>query len=152
MSSDKCEVSFYHLSNPVMKALPKLLERIIQSKKRCLVLCSNALEMSDLNDVLWTYASRAFLPHGSSQDLYPEQQPVLLSVDGKNLNAAEVVVVLSATIPEGLDGFERCLDLFYSNNDADEVARLAKQRYSFYQDGGYKMNYWTQNEDGGWVC
>lgn len=151
MKTNQCEVSFYHLSKyPVAKALPKLLEKIHQAENRCLVLCQNDQEMKDLNEIIWTYASRAFLPHGSITDPSPEIQPVLLSTDSKNLNSAKVIIVLSGVIPENLHEFERCLDLF-CDADGDVVVAQARKRYKSYKDDNYPLTYWTQNDEGGWV-
>jgi DNA polymerase-3 subunit chi len=151
MKNDQCEVSFYHLSRyPVVKVLPKLLEKIYQAENRCLVLCRNDQEMKDLNDVLWTYASRAFLPHGSTIDPNPEVQPILLSIDAKNLNSAKIILVLSGIIPDNIHEFERCLDLF-CDTDGDDVVAQARKRYKFYKDNNYPLTYWTQNAEGGWI-
>ena len=151
MKSDQCEVSFYHLSKyPVVKVLPKLLEKIYQAENRCLVLCQSDQEMKDLNDVIWTYSSRAFLPHGSITDPNPEIQPVLLSTDSKNLNSAKILIVLSGIVPENLHEFDRCLDLF-CDTDGDVVVAQARQRYKSYKDNNYPLTSWTQNEEGGWV-
>lgn len=104
--------------------------------------------MAELNEILWTYSSRAFLPHGSSEDPHPELQPVLLSVDGANLNSASILVVLSETVPDSCDQYEKCLDLFYDNNS--KMSARTKKRHDFYISAGYKLNYWTQSDDGSW--
>jgi DNA polymerase-3 subunit chi len=151
MNNEPIEVSFYHLSKyPVIKALPKLLEKIYQSNQRCLILCNNEQEMADLNEVLWTYSSRAFLPHGSIKDGNLELQPILLSTNTDNLNSAQIIIVLSGEVPTNLNEFTRCLDLFYTSGN-DETIAQARKRYKLYNEQGYKLTYWTQNDEGGWV-
>lgn len=132
-----------------MKALPRLLDKIYQLNKKVLILCSNQQEMSDLDEVLWTYASKAFLPHATTGDLRPERQPILLSLSSENLYQAEILVILSETIPDNVQTFERCLDLFYAETD-QQIINNAKQRLQNYQAQGFKTSYWVQNIEGNW--
>jgi len=149
--SKKCEISFYHLSKySVIKALPKLLEKVYQSGANCLVVCSNDSEMAALNEMLWTYGSKAFLPHGSTEDQDPSLQPILLSTNFTRLNDAKIIVILAENIPENIDEFERCLDIFYSNG-VDEPANKANSRYKFYKDNNHPLTYWIQDSEGAWV-
>lgn len=148
MKNNSCEVSFYHLSKyHITKALPKLLEKVNQSGKNCLVVCNDEHEMKVLDDVIWTFASRSFVPHGTINDLKPEIQPILLSTTTDNLNKSEIIVMLTEKIPGNLNEFKRCLDLFYNENEKDANA---EKRYSEYGALGCKLNYWIQNAEGNW--
>ncbi len=58
-------VDFYHLqSSPVERALPQLLERIIASGNRAVVLAASQDRIEVLANVLWTFDPNSWLPHG----------------------------------------------------------------------------------------
>lgn len=148
MKISDCEIGFYHLSKyQVFRALPRLLDKILQLNKNCLILCSDQQEMLALDEVIWTFASKAFLPHGTICDQNPEIQPVLLTTELKNLNNAEILIILNQTLPVELSGFKRCIDMFYNEATIDKDAEARLQKY---RDHGHKVVYWIQNEEGNW--
>ena len=143
------EISFYHLQRqPLERALPKLLERVIASSMKALVLADNEERIGMLNSTLWTYDQDSFLPHGSDKEGDAALQPVYLTVNEDNPNRANVLVLVDGGQHKDLAHFDRCLDMF-DGNDQDAVTQ-ARQRWKIYKDAGHAVTYWQQNDGGKW--
>lgn len=143
------EIGFYHLvATPLEKALPKLLEKVLGSGARAVVLAGSPERVEALNGLLWTYAPNGFLPHGSAKDGKAERQPIWLTAADENPNGASILVLTDGTTASSLPSYARCLDVF---DGADETAVAdARQRWKTYKDAGHTLTYWQQTESGGW--
>lgn len=143
------DISFYHLtSSPLEAALPRLLEKVIASGKRAVILAASEEKMETLNSVIWTYSTKTFLPHGSRNDEFPAEQPIYLTTEEENPNGADILVVTEGMEPQFMAGFERCLDLFDGSNESE--TQKARQRWSRYKQEQHMLSYWQQNAKGGW--
>jgi DNA polymerase-3 subunit chi len=143
------EVSFYHLlTTPLDVALPKLLERVLGLGLRAVVINPSPQRVESLNNALWTYDPASFLPHGSSVDGYPAEQPIWLTHQDENPNGAQVVVVTDGASVGDLGRYVRCLDIF--NGGDDEAVAAARARYRAALDLGHSLTYYRQTETGGW--
>lgn len=141
------DVNFYHLQRSTLEsALPKLLEKILQAGKRAVVMARSEERVTALNALLWTYDPNAFLPHGSKADGHAPEQPVWLTAEDENPNAATVLVLTDGAATAHLRDYERCLELF-DGNDPDRVAE-ARQRWAGYRQEGHAVTYWQQGERG----
>lgn len=144
------EISFYHLTvTPLEKATPALVERAYDAGLRVHVLC-NAARKAALDAALWTYHPRKFLPHGTDDDtkIAPERQPILISAELANLNSATVLAVTNGAEIADFGSFERVLDIFDGNIDADLAT--ARKRWKAYKEAGHSLRYWFQDEKGKW--
>ena len=95
MKSKSCEISFYRLTTlPISKAAPKLIEKIYYSKQRLVVIAENEVMMKTLDDGLWVYSTKHFIPHGTFADEHPSDQPVYLTTKLENPNNATLVMAL----------------------------------------------------------
>ena len=69
MGEAVAEARFYHLLRvPLERALPQLLERCLASQWRAAVRLGSAERVAALDQHLWTYGERHFLPHGTVRD------------------------------------------------------------------------------------
>ena len=136
-------VDFYHLEqSTVERALPPLLERVIQAGYRAVVLASSPNKVEVFADVLWTYNPNTWLPHGTEKDGRPADQPIWLTDCDENPNQAKVLVLTDGMISEKMPSFERCLDLFDGNNSEDIIA--ARKRWSAANTAVHELQYWHQ--------
>jgi DNA polymerase-3 subunit chi len=143
------DISFYHLQRRSLEeTLPKLLERVIASKQRAVVLAESEEQVEAISSRLWTYDADSFLPHGSARDGFPAQQPIYLTSGEENPNGATILVLIDGRLPGFLSGFARCLDLF--NGHDPESVQGARERWRAYKAGGHPVTYWQQNDDGRW--
>jgi DNA polymerase III subunit chi len=144
------EIRFYHFEQRrVDQALPSLLEHALEEGRRVLVRASSEEMVAALNERLWTYDDASFLPHGAAGDGDPMEQPIFLTSELENPNAATVLVQLSgAEASEADDAFELVVLMF----DGRDEAALAHARGEWrrLKDLGRTISYWRESDEGGW--
>ena len=143
------EIGFYHLvRTPLEKALPKLLEKVLESGARAVVMAGSEERVESLASLLWTYHPNSFLPHGTARDGKPAAQPIWLTGLDENPNGAGILVLTDGAASERLADYARCLEIF-DGGDAEAVNR-ARERWRAYKEAGHSLTYWQQTETGGW--
>lgn len=144
------DIRFYHLtSSPLERALPQLMEKALGAGFRVVIKTRDEAAMDKLNALLWTYNPNSFLPHGSAKDGNPTAQPVYLTYEEENPNEATLLAITDGSTAPSPDSYARVLDLF----DGDDAAAVqaARTRWKTYKDAGHALQYWQQNENGGWT-
>lgn len=143
------DIGFYHLVRwPLERALPKLLEKVLESGARAVVMAGSEERVESLASLLWTYHPNSFLPHGTARDGKPEQQPIWLTERDENPNGATILVLTDGAGSEAVERYARCLEIF-DGGDPDAVAR-AREHWRIYKDAGHTVTYWQQTDTGGW--
>jgi len=143
------EIGFYHLTtSPLERALPRLLEKILEAKKRAVIICGSEERLDFLNTSLWTLGKLSFIPHGSAKEGFPEDQPIWLTLNDENPNGSEFIVLTDGVECPSLGTYERCLDLFDGNDE--EALLSARDRWKRYKEAGHTVTYWKQTEKGSW--
>lgn len=143
------EVLFYHLEvRPLEAVLPQLLEKTLERGWRAVVEIGSTERAEALDAHLWTYRDDAFLPHGRAGEDNEARQPVVLTTDGANPNAATVRFFVDRAVPAGIEGYERIVYLF-SGHDPDAIAE-ARIAWKALQAGN-SVTYWQQEPSGRWV-
>lgn len=142
-------ISFYHLQRTSLdRVLPRLLEKVLESGHRAVVVAGSEEQVEALGTALWTYEQRSFLPHGSAADGHADRQPVYLTAADENPNGSDVLVLVDGAASANLDGFDRVLDMF-DGHDASAV-EAARARWRDLKEAGHELTYWQQTERGGW--
>jgi DNA polymerase-3 subunit chi len=143
------EINFYHLTRSTLEqALPRLLEKALQTGQRVLVLAGSVERVEALNAHLWTYDPNSFVPHGSAQDGNAAEQPIWLSAEDENPNGASLLFLTDGATSARLAEFNRCFELF-DGRDESAVA-VARERWKQLKAEGHVIAYWQQNDKGGW--
>ena len=101
-----------------------------------------------LNQLLWTYSERSFLPHGSGRDGEAVLQPIWLTSAEENPNGAEVLFLTDSADHGDVGGFRLVCEVF-DGRDAEAVA-AARGRWVRYRDAGHAVTSWQQTDRGGW--
>jgi DNA polymerase-3 subunit chi len=143
------EFSFYHLRNVGLdRALPRLLERVVERGMRAVVLAGSTERQEYLNSLLWTYDPDSFLAHGSAGDGNAAQQPIYLTTTEENPNGAKVLVLVDGGNVSFAGTFDRCLDIFDGGDPA--AVSAARERWRSAKAAGFDVTYWQQSEQGRW--
>jgi DNA polymerase-3 subunit chi len=143
------EVSFYHLERQSLdQVLPKLMERVIGAGLRAVVLAGSSERVDRLNTLLWTYDDGSFLPHGCRADGNVAEHPIFLTTEEENPNGATVLAVIDGVKATYIGDFDRCLDIFNGNDEAD--VSDARERWKKYKADGHEVVYWQQSPQGKW--
>jgi DNA polymerase-3 subunit chi len=142
-------VDFYHLTRSGLdRALPRLLEKVLQSGARAVVQAGSKERVEALNAHLWTYDDRGFLPHGSSADGHAERQPLWLTDIDENPNGAAILILTDGARSDHVADYDRCLEMFDGNDEA--AVAEARRRWTAYKEVGHEVRYYQQTERGGW--
>lgn len=145
------EVLFYHLERRSLEeVLPGLLEKSLQRGWKALLLADSADRADAIDTMLWTYDDHSFLPHAQAGDGDASRQPVLITVEEGNGNAAEILFCVGGTGPdwadEKLSQFARIVLLF----DGRDPAALdgARKNWKEARGAGHDVTYWKESPSG----
>jgi DNA polymerase III subunit chi len=144
------EVRFHHLERRrVDQALPRLLERALEEGRRVLVRASSEEMVAALNERLWTYDDASFLPHGAAGDGDPMTQPIFLTSELENPNAATMLVRLSGVEAVETDDAFDLVVLMFDGRDEAALAH-ARGEWRRLKDQSRTISYWRESDEGGW--
>jgi len=143
------EIRFYHMRQKQLdQALPEILTKALAGGYRIVIRAGDETQAERLNDLLWTYRPDSFLPHGMQKDGYAEDQPVWITSQDENPNGADVLILTSGSTTINKGDFKLCCEMF-DGRDA-EMVKSARERWKLYQEQGFDITYWQQNDKGGW--
>jgi DNA polymerase-3 subunit chi len=140
-------VDFYHLlTSPLERALPQLLEKVVQSGQRAVVLAASDDRVEALATHLWIYTTDSWMPHGTDKDGFGPDQPIWLTTRDENPNGARILVLTDGMAAARLEEYDRCLDLFDGANAESTTA--ARERWTAAKAAGHELHYWQQTDTG----
>ena len=143
------EIRFYHLrTRTAEQALPDILMKALEGKRRVVVRAPDAQAVERLNDYLWTFRADVFLPHGAKSDGHAADQPVWLTHENDNPNGADVLVLTGGADAGDPGAYALCCEMLDGGDEAAVAA--ARGRWKDYKDKGFTVTYWQQNDRGGW--
>ncbi|MBV1706708.1 MAG: DNA polymerase III subunit chi [Hyphomicrobiales bacterium] len=152
------EVWFYHLERQRIEAvLPGLVEKSRARGWRVVIETPQAELMQSLDTLLWTFRDDSFLPHGTSADAHPENQPVYLTTGPETPNGAQVRFLVAGADPTAClapasagapEPHLRVVILFDGRDDSSVAT--AREQWRALKASSHVLSYWQQTQDGGW--
>lgn len=141
--------AYAHTHKPILKSLPKLLEKVYESGARAVVVVDEHL-VDEVDSQLWTFTPLAFLPHGSSKMGMAEHQPIWITSKQENPNQAQICVLVNqgGTSDYGDLGFSRILDLYNENEESSR--EYFHKRCNSYVEKGFSLTIWADSPTGTW--
>lgn len=130
------------------QTLPPLLAKALSQGHKIMLKTSDSNTAESLSAYLWTYDPGSFLPHGTPQDPQPECQPVLVTHQDENLNAADVLILTHNAKSENLSDFKMCCEMLNGTNPQE--VQSARERWKIYKENGFEITYWQQSAQNGW--
>jgi DNA polymerase-3 subunit chi len=107
-----------------------------------------AARRDTLDAHLWTYREDSFLPHGTDEADFVENQPVLLTVSPDNPNAATVRFIVDGAEPPAVADYERIVFMF-DGYDPEQLEG-ARAQWKKLKGEGHNLTYWQQTPEGRW--
>jgi len=144
------ETLFYHLERRSLEdVLPGLVEKSRARGWKALIRADSADRADAIDTLLWTYDDQSFLPHAQLGDGEAARQPVLITMEEGNPNAAQIVFYVGGTQPadwSGLNDLSRIVLLF----DGRDATALAAARVAWKGAGaaGHDVTYWKETPSG----
>jgi DNA polymerase-3 subunit chi len=110
----------------------RLAEKAYLGDLKIGIVQANLSDARALDELLWTFNERSFVPHGLCvDDEFDPAAPVHLGLDAVKLPGVDLLVNLTDRMPEGCDRFARIAEII----DADpERLRLGRERFKSYRD------------------
>lgn len=144
------DATFYKINHTsVDKVAPKLLEKAYATDNRVVVVCAPE-RLDAFDSLLWTYASQAFLPHGTSKDGRPQDQPIWVTDHVENPNKASILMIVDDTDDQKFPGaFDRLLYLWDSRVPMADYRVFG--RIDDLKKSGIIVNEWSETADGKWT-
>ena len=144
------QVRFYHLTmRSVDETLPLLLEKTLERSKRAVVRFETQERLAAINQNLWTYNERRFLPHGSAKEGFEPDQPIWLTCEDDSPNGASYEFLLenrAALEPQRLE----MVAILFDARDEQAVQAARGQWKTLKALPELALSYWQQTLSGGW--
>jgi DNA polymerase III subunit chi len=135
-------VDFYILSSATAQQrfnfACRLTEKAYLRDLKVVVLCGAAGDAQAIDDLLWTFSERSFVPHEILRETGARDAaatataaPVQLTADLQGVGQADLLVNLSAELPADLDRFSRIAEVIDADDDR---RRLGRERFKAYRE------------------
>ena len=143
------ETLFYHLERRSLDdVLPGLIEKTLERGWRAVIRTESSERADAIDTLLWTYNEQTFLAHAQSGDGNPKRQPVLITVEDENPNAANVLFCVGGAMPswKAVDGLTRVV-LMFDGRDEEALTR-ARDAWKDAKAAGHDVTYWKESASG----
>ena len=143
------DIKFYELSvMSVEKALPQLIYKIYDKfEKPMILLLENEEQVNTYDNLLWSFSSNKFLPHGIESQDAKYYENLLITNNEKNLNQSDILISnVVANDADFLKDFKQIVFMFLASNKQSFTAQFQELKNS-----GAKCTYWQQDQAGKWV-
>jgi DNA polymerase-3 subunit chi len=132
-------VDFYVLSQDApdarLRTALRLIEKSFEQQLRTYVQTQTLADAQRLDEWLWTFNDRSFIPHEITSGA-PASHPRVLVLLGETSAPADhrqLLINLGNALPAEIDTYDRIAEIV----DVDpENKRLSRERFKAYRDGG----------------
>ena len=113
----------------------RLVEKAYEQGLRVAVRTSAPAETVEIDELLWTFSDRSFVPHGvwPADPDFATATPVLISSGALPDSHRDVLVNLGTDVPADFTAFSRICEVVAGDEDAKRRARL---RWRGYKEAG----------------
>ncbi len=113
----------------------RLAEKAYEQGLRVTVRTAGPGETAEVDDLLWTFSDRSFVPHGvwPAEPEFASTTPVMISNGALPESHRDVLINLGADVPPGYAEFSRVCEIVGGDEDAKRQARV---RWRSYKEAG----------------
>lgn len=134
------QVDFYLLQDNSAQNLMgfacRLADKAYRLGNRVFLHTESVDQTRQLDELLWTFQQKSFVPHAIYQAGQHNPPPVLLAHNAEPDASSQVLINLAAEVPLFFSRFERVAELVNQNAG---IRQHGRSRYSFYKDRGYPL-------------
>jgi len=109
----------------------RLAEKAYLRDLKVVVCSDSAADIAALDELLWTFNDRSFVPHEVYRPGAAAAAPVQLTPDLQPIGPADLLVNLSARLPARMERFARIAEVVDADDDR---RRLGRERFKAYRD------------------
>ena len=118
-------------------AVCKLTHKAFHLGHEVYILTASPEESAQLDRLLWTFSAGSFIPHAVDTGQAEKKYPVLIGEHEPPESWQDVLISLTATVPECFSRFSRVVEVVGSTPEGKQQAR---ERYRFYRERGYRLH------------
>jgi len=113
----------------------RIAEKACDQGLRVAVRTASPSETAELDDLMWTFSDRSFVPHAvwPAEPVVADETPVLLASGALPASHRDVLINLAAEAPADAAAFGRICEIVGADADAKQRARL---RWRGYREAG----------------
>lgn len=113
----------------------RLAEKVFGLGERSFVHLASEHDARELDELMWTFRDRSFLPHALAA-AGEEDVPVLLGCGQEPTADRHLLINLTSAVPTFFSRFARVAEIV----DADpQIRAQGRERFRFYKDRGYPL-------------
>jgi DNA polymerase-3 subunit chi len=143
-------VDFYVLDRSGVKSrwtfACRLAEKAYLRDLRVVLASQTREDATALDDLLWTFNERSFVPHDVHLPGGVPTAPVQIAVDLESVPAADLLVNLSDGLPVGWERFARIAEIVDGD---EEQRRRGRERFKSYRDSKLPVETHRLNDGAG---
>ena len=126
--------------NPI-KALCRILEQKYL-EQNFMILRTNSEDLQEeINEVLWTFSKKSFIPHGSKFDEQPEKHNIYITTGGEIPNSATILILYNLFKFNNYDiKYFKEIILVFDNNDS-LIVNEAREFYKKLKNDNYQLGF-----------
>ena len=152
------KISYYQTSSGrLIKAFCSLAEKCYYTGNKTTVLVNDQALAINLDQTLWTYSKKHFIPHALSTEQHPEKQPILISTDLEIKFPSPILMLINLSKDKVLDllaskekiqkyNISRCIFLNDEYADNAQIMDIIKKSHI----GSNSFESYVQNNLGTW--
>jgi DNA polymerase-3 subunit chi len=132
-------IDFYVLDGSEVRArlvyACRLAEKAFLLEQRVSLVTDSETDARTLDDLLWTFRDRSFVPHELQTTEREPETPVVIACGSQAAAHRDLLINLGSTVPAGFTGYTSIAEII----DADgERRRAGRERYRYYVDQGVR--------------
>ncbi len=126
--------------NPI-KALCRILEQKYLYQNFMILRTTSEDLQEEINEVLWTFSKKSFIPHGSKFDEQPEKQNLYITTGGEIPNNASILILYNLFGFNNYDVkyFKEIILIFDNNNSL--IVTEAREFYKKLKNENYQLGF-----------
>lgn len=129
-------IEFYVLSSAIpaerLRAACQLAMKAWRAGLPVFVRGSDAVQCSELDDLLWRFKAESFVPHSLHQD--DAQAPVVIGLDEQPGTPQGVLINLGSSLSAHIEHFSRVIEIV---NQEPELLTACRENFRSYRQRGY---------------
>lgn len=129
-------IDFYFNVASKAEVARKLAAKALHAEKHILIFTRDKTRARELDASLWASPQLSFLPHVLCGHPLAAKTPVLIGDDPEKLQRPDVLINITAEIPDCFARFDRLLEIVTEDPLDKEAAR---NRFRYFRERGYPL-------------
>lgn len=133
------QIDFHSNITDKINYICRLVRKARAADCEILIFDSNKENLALLDEALWIFSAKEFLPHVFASDALASTTPIILCDDEKiSLHHKNVLINLNQEVPSFFQEFNRVFEIISTD---EEDAKNGRLRYRHYQQLGFAPNH-----------